>query len=471
MSRNMFHGPLRKCVENPRYFTDETQKAIYLTGSHTWAVFQDTIEPNGTVSTFDYEAYLDFMQKHNHNFLRFWCRENALGGPFGGVTVPMAYLQVDAGSDNIPKYDLTKLNPAYFERLRARVKQAGEKGIYTAIMLFEGWNVDTRAGNVWHGHPYHRDNNINGIDANPPNSFLTVALSGENDINPFMPNEHIIVHTLANPAITALQKAYVKKVIETVNDLDNVLYEICNEGLRWSRYWQYEMIDFIRQTESSMPKQHPVWMSHLVPAQNESLLVSRADAISPGVESTDADYCIDPPAGDGDKVIIVDTDHLGGIWGTQQWVWKSFLRGLNPIFMDTYMRKEMDADSKNGALQTLFGRTQYALPQDWQGDVRTAMGQTRRLSQRIDLTHMRPMGQLSSTRYCLANPGEEYLVYQPESGQFKLKLYGAKGPFSVEWYIPKMDKTLKGPSFEGGTAIDFSPPEYGEIVLYLKKLV
>ena len=30
--------------------------------------------------------------------------------------------------------------------------------------------------------------------------------------------------------LLAFQKAYVKKVIETLNDLDNVLYEIINEG-------------------------------------------------------------------------------------------------------------------------------------------------------------------------------------------------------------------------------------------------
>ena len=31
-------------------------------------------------------------------------------------------------------------------------------------------------------------------------------------------------------AVTALQEAYIRKVIDTVNDLDNVLYEISNES-------------------------------------------------------------------------------------------------------------------------------------------------------------------------------------------------------------------------------------------------
>ena len=34
-------GPLRVHPENPRYFTDGSGKAIYLTGSHTWSNLQD----------------------------------------------------------------------------------------------------------------------------------------------------------------------------------------------------------------------------------------------------------------------------------------------------------------------------------------------------------------------------------------------------------------------------------------------
>lgn len=462
-----FHGPLRVCSANPRYFSDERQKAIYLTGSHTWAAFQDCIgKKEGDI--FNYTAFLDFMQAHNHNFLRLWQMENAFSNPFGGITSPVPYLQKEKG-----KFDLSALNPAYFKRLRERVQQAGERGIYVSVMLFDGWSVDTRQNYVWDGHPYHKDNNINGIDGNPASSDYNAVLSGENDKNPFSPQERIIVHTLERPEIMALQKNYVRRAIETLNDLDNVLYEIENEGLRWTRYWQYEMVNFIKETESRMPKQHPVWMSHLVPAQNESLYISNADAISPGVESSDESYCINPPASDGRKVIITDTDHLGGIWGTSQWVWKSFLRGLNPIFMDTYSEEStMDASrTAENPVSMLFGRAQYELPENWQEPIRIAMGQTRSFAQRIDLTHMLPYPEISSTGYCLAKPGEEYLVYQPEAGQFKLRLFGACGSFRVEWFNPQTNKTLYGKSFTAGTAIDFSPPYQGEIILYLKKLL
>jgi len=39
------------------------------------------------------------------------------------------------------------------------------------------------------------------------------------------------------------------------------------------------------------------------------------------------------------------------------------------------------------------------------------MGDTRRYAEKMNLAAMTPHPELVSTRYCLANPGEEYLVY------------------------------------------------------------
>ena len=38
------------------------------------------------------------------------------------------------------------------------------------------------------------------------------------------------IYELLDPKITALQEAYVRKVVDTVNEFDNVLYEISNEN-------------------------------------------------------------------------------------------------------------------------------------------------------------------------------------------------------------------------------------------------
>jgi hypothetical protein len=53
-------GPLRIHPSNPRYFTDGSGKAVYLTGSHAWENLKDrgTTDPP---EKFDNEAYLDFL--------------------------------------------------------------------------------------------------------------------------------------------------------------------------------------------------------------------------------------------------------------------------------------------------------------------------------------------------------------------------------------------------------------------------
>jgi hypothetical protein len=75
-------GPLFPHPDNPRYFTDGSGKAIYLTGSHTWANLQDLgVEP---VPIFDWDGYLDMMVAHNHNFMRLWHWRTNNWGPRPG---------------------------------------------------------------------------------------------------------------------------------------------------------------------------------------------------------------------------------------------------------------------------------------------------------------------------------------------------------------------------------------------------
>jgi hypothetical protein len=87
-----------------------------------------------------------------------------------------------------------------------------------------------------------------------------------------------MTHTLAIAEVTALHKVYVRKVIDTVNDLDNGLYEIANESPKNSQDWQYHMIEYIKDYEATLPKQHPVGMTVDHPGgDNGDLFASQAE--------------------------------------------------------------------------------------------------------------------------------------------------------------------------------------------------
>ena len=465
-------GPLRISAANPRYFGDAAGKVVYLTGSHTWNSFQDwgSADPP---PVYDYQKYLDFLVQHDHNFFRLYVWEQAAGVPWSSEHVyftPLPYQRTGPGDalDGRPKFNLRVWNPVYFQRLRERVQRAGQRGIYVSVMLFNGWSVDGKRsamtatlqenglGDPWLGHPFHRDNNVNGIDG---------GAMGE-------------VHTLRNKAVTDLQKAYVEKVIDTVGDLDNVLWEISNESNADSTAWEYEMIRFIHDVEAKRPKQHPVGMTAEFPGgKNFELWESPADWISPG-DTADGLYATNPPAAPGGKVIVNDTDHIWGIGGNVDWVWKSFTRGMNPIFMDPY-----EADLAE--IYPMY-RQHAASPQTpgWE-EIRKNLGYARSFAERTNLASMTPHAELAHTGYCLAKPGSEYVVYVPSqhgwrkrifrilpstwfAGSVEVDLTLATGELKYEWFRPATGATVATGSITGGGKRSFAAPVNGEsLVLYI----
>ncbi len=432
---------LHALVANPRYFADDLGKPLYFTGSHTWANLVD-IGRSDPPPRFDFNAYLDLLERHHHNFIRLWTFEQPQWALEDGTVLyvsPQPWLRSGPGKalDGLPRFDLTRFNPEYFRRLRARVLAASARGIYVSVMLFEGWELQfsPRPFN-WRTHPFNRANNINGIDGD---------LNGD--------GSGIELHTLASPAVTAIQEAYVRKVIDTVHDLDNVLFEISNESGAYSTAWQYSMIDYIKKyEEGDGGKRHPVGMTfQWVGGENSTLLRSDADWISPRGEN----YLEDPPPTDGRKVILLDTDHLCGVCPGESFVWKSFFRGYNPIYMDP-LTGDNPVHPDPGAVAAYE-------------QARLAMMYTLRLARQIDLAKMEPRPDLSSTAYALADPGERYLVYQPGNGRFSVDLRGVNASFVGRWLDPATGAWAPGPKLGGGGWVHLDPPTEGHAVLSLKR--
>jgi len=439
-------GPLQVCRENPRYFTDGSGKAIYLTGAHTWNNLVD-MGRSDPPEAFNSNAYLDFLERHHHNFIRLWAWDSTtwdtrangkLGKDFVHVVAPLPWARTGPGQalDGKPKFDLKKLDPVYFERLRTRVSAAGKRGIYVSVMLFEGWGLmhgnqgrAAPAGWAWRSHPFHPGNNINGVNAGKSGDPTSAA-----------------VHSLTHPDVNAIQATYIRKVVDTVNDLDNVLYEVINEG--GQKDWDWWAVKTIHDYERTKPKQHPVGITGHGAERLDSMLASPADWISPGRVDGFAE---NPPAWEGKKVSLLDTDHIWGVGGNAAWVWKSFLRGHNPLFMDPY----------DGSVLGTPGDKQWE-------PIYRALGYTRRFAERMNLVKMTPQNKLASTAYCLANPGEEYLIYQPKAGEaFSVELKASK--YRYEWFDPaKGEAAGEGRADSDGKAQEFKAPFAGDAVLYLK---
>lgn len=440
-------GPLRQVAAVRRHFVAADGRAVWLTGSHVWTNLQDMGDTDPPLR-FNYDAYLDFLVAHGHNFIRLWRSEQAnwVPGRRGDLFVhPQPWVRTGpgVGLDGKVKFDLDQFDPTYFARLRERVDAARRRGVFVSVMLFNGWSVEPKGPaleNPWRGHPFHRDNNVNELD-------------GDNERR----ETGRATHTLAAPAAVLMyQRAYVRRVVETLNDLDNVLYEISNESTGGSMPWQTYWVRFIHELEMRMPMQHPVGVTAERPGEsNDALFETPADWISPFRYNNRP---LDPFPGHGDRVILSDTDHLCGVCGSVPWAWKTLLRGQGALLMDPY----------DAQVAALGGADEQLRNEDWPA-IRRNMGYARVLSEWIDVTGAQPWGGLVSSGYALANfAGAEtrYLAYANDARRLKIDT-GTDGEAEVRWLELATGRLTDPLRATNKGTVDVEVPFQGDAVLLL----
>jgi Putative collagen-binding domain of a collagenase len=452
-------APLKALGTNPNYFTDGSGKAIYLTGSHTWNNLQDW-GTNGTVQPLDFTNYVNMLVTHNHNFTLLWATElpvfhglpTTASAPPDITVSPHPWQRTGPGnaSDGKLKFDVTKYNQAYFDRLRARVQELNAAGIYAGVYLFSGEFL-LRFRLAGDGYPLTGSNNVNGIDDGGGTKAVTMTA----------PN-----------AVTAVQDAYVKKVIDTLNDLPNVLWIVSQEAPVGSRWWNSHLIALVRSYEAGKPAQHPIGYGALDGLKDDDAIInSDADWIAPSVRISPTTTC-----GTGHptcKVNINDSDHsYFGIWNdspqvNRNYFWINFTNGNQTLFMDPYILY-YPREKRNLCPAPVNGIGSGPDPR-WD-QVRDTMGYIRGYADRMNLAAMTPQEKLSSTGHVLASAGAgkpEFLVYAHAGGSFTVDLANASGQIAVEWMNPATGAKTAGAAVTGGATRTFTPPFSGDAVLYL----
>ena len=287
-------GPLTASA-NPNYFKDASGTPIILNGSHTWNNLQDW-GSNGTLQTLDFPAFVNFLVAHGHNFTLLWRTElpKFCGFPTIGqrsrpdFTVgPQPWQRTGPGNatDGAMKFDLTKFDQAYFDRLRARTQALNAAGIYAGVYLFTGeWLGGFRCATD--GYPFTGANNVNGINDGGGTGSITMTA----------PN-----------AITAFQDAFVEKVIDTLNDLPNVLWIVSEEAPASTRGGTITRSRMSGPTSPASPCSTRSATAWLIGFDDTSLNNSIADFVNPNAALSPTTSC-----GTGTprcKVNINDSDH------------------------------------------------------------------------------------------------------------------------------------------------------------------
>lgn len=460
--------PLR-ASRNPGYFEDGNGKTLILCGSQTWNTLQDW-GTDGVVQPTDFDAFVRFLKKHGHNFTLLWCTELPVfrnlpvteTSPPDITVTPFPWMRTGPGpaTDGGLKFDLTKFNQAYFDRLRERVLKLKNAGIYAGVYLFTGeWLLRFRFPED--GYPFSGPNNINGIDdeyrgGDPSTGYGSVTMSA------------------AGP-ITDFQDAYVRKAIDELNDLPNLLWIVSEEAPKESGWWNAHLISLIKSYEKGKPFQHPVGFAMPESPPDSIVYNSDADWVAPMARISPERSCgTGKPAC---KVNINDSDHsYWEIWNdspqmNRNYAWENFMTGNQVLFMDPYLvyyprqHRNLCSSPANG-----IGRE----PDRRWDNFRDNLGYILRYSEKIDLSGVTPSHSLSSTGFCLARntaSGSIFLVYAPSGSSFTMDLSAVPDShrLAVEWFNPETGNTISpGTVTAGSSAEKFTVPFSGDAVLYLR---
>jgi len=233
--------PLSLHPSNPHYFLFRGQPTILIgSGEHYGAVLNQA---------FDFRAYFKELKSKGLNHTRlfsgtyrevptsFGITDNTLAprpdqflSPWTRSTEPGEYY----GGN---KFDLTRWDETFFDRLKRFVRQAGQAGLVVEISLF----CPLYDEDLWRVNPMHLQNNINGVGDCPRTE----------------------VFTLKHPRLLELQKAVTRKLVTELNGFDNLYYEVCNEP--WvggvTTEWQHEIIATIVAAQEKLPNRHLIGLN------------------------------------------------------------------------------------------------------------------------------------------------------------------------------------------------------------------
>ncbi|HET8925061.1 MAG TPA: putative collagen-binding domain-containing protein [Candidatus Acidoferrum sp.] len=479
-------GPLKQSTINSRYFVTPAGNAVFLAGSHTWNDFMDTDTSGSTPAAFDFNAYVSFLKQNGHNATILWRKDlpEYCGWDFSGSTWkmgPWPWMRPGPGvaTDGNLKFDLSQLDLAYFTRLRARVQQLQQNGIYAIVQLFD-INQLTYVRCSTDGYPFTGANNVNGVSDG--------YVSGTNNFTSYS--------MITNNAISNFQDAYAKKVVDTLNDLPNVLYEVSEEQVSEAMtWWAPHMMGLVQAYEgggtfegtvyTAKPFQHPVGIGamNFGDKNDPGLYASIANWIAPEISGTA--FPSNVQTNNLGKVVINDSDHalnyvafLNANGSVQDqnlrgYIWENITQGAEGlVFMDPY-EIVWAGNLRNTACLTPVNNVCTGGPDPKYNPFRQAMGLAQAyVNAKMDLLKATPQASLSSTGFCLADnaaTGAEYLIYTPSGGTFTVNLSApASRALNVEWLNPTTGATTPGTPITGGSSSQsFTAPFSGDAVLYI----
>lgn len=440
--------PIRLHPDNPHYFLFRGKPAALIGSTEHYGAVLNL--------DFDYRTYLDELKAHDLNLTRvfsgvyceppgaFKIRVNTLAPAAGKFITPWARSEAPGYAGGGNKFDLERFDPAYFQRLRDFLREAGERGIVVELSLFCPFYEDA----MWNLSPLNVRNNVNGVG--------DMARTD--------------VYALKDPAVTDVQTKLVRKLAAELQSVDNVYFEVCNEpyfgGVTLE--WQDRIIAAIVEAERDLPAKHLI-------AQNIANGSQKIERPNPAVSLFNFHYCTPPNSVamnyELNKAI---GDDETGFRGSDDAVYRG--EGWDFILAGGSLYDNLDysftASHEDGAAEP-------DAPGGGGRELRRQLHALKAFLESFDFLKLKPDNSVvksgvprGATVRVLAEAGRAYALYLRGGSQARLTLSAPAGRYRAEWVNPRNGAVERREDVEHrGGEFKLESPTYSEdIALRIKRI-
>ncbi len=453
------HFAFRLSPANPHYFEYEGQPTVLVTSGEHYGALMNL--------DFDYVKYFDELQSKGLNHTRvfsatyrevlgnFGIASNTLAPAPDRFIAPWPRSDRPGARDGLNKFDLTKWNQDYFDRLKNLLAEAESRGIIVELVLFCPYYNDS----MWEVSPLNIANNINGVGDVPREQALTMASAG----------------------LVEAQEAVAQKTVLELRDVRNVYFEICNEPYAHNlaaNDWQRNMTSAVAEADALSAARHLISENYA----NGSAVIANHDPFislynfhySRPPESVGMNYVLDLPIGNNET----------GFDGSADATYR--IQGWDFLFAGGALYNNLDYSFSVGHESGDFD-FHGASPGGGSSTLRTQLGYLRRFFEALPFIEMAPDAAMltsapkDASARVLSAPGKTYAVYlhrgridanatpryvvDSESRPSSLGLDIPAGHYSLTWTEPKTGAAVGESELDhpGGTA-QLNSPAYSEDV-------
>ncbi len=262
--------PIALHPDDPHYFLWRGKPTVLISSGEHYGALMNL--------DFDYRRYLDTLAKDGLTLTRlfsgayvepegaFKIARNTLAPLPGRLLAPWARSSQPGYSNGGNRFDLDRWDDRYFARLKDLVDYANQKHIVVELTLFCPMYEEAQ----WTLSPMNAANNVNGIGNVKRDEVYTLG---------------------KDRGLLGVQEALTRKLVTTLNGMDNVMFELVNEPYIKDvpMDWQRHIADIVLETERTLPKKHLI-------TQNVANKTATITAPHPAVSVFNFHYAAPPDA-------------------------------------------------------------------------------------------------------------------------------------------------------------------------------